>query len=59
VGVSLLEQQMGRLHQGHPRRLLATAADGVVAMAVVDAVRRSAELDGAEVTVDLAAGAPA
>ncbi|MFL5873766.1 MAG: Gfo/Idh/MocA family protein [Solirubrobacterales bacterium] len=50
VGVSLLEQQMGRLHQGHPH-LLATARDGVTAMAVVEAARRSAELEGAEVTV--------
>lgn len=30
---------------------LASVADGVIAMAVVDAARRSAELDGAEVTV--------
>jgi predicted dehydrogenase len=50
AGVSLLEQQMGRLHQGHPRRL-ATAADGATAMAVVEAARHSAELGGAEVTV--------
>jgi predicted dehydrogenase len=51
VGVSLLEQQMGRLHQGHPH-LLATAKDGVSAMAVIEAARRSAELEGAEVTVN-------
>lgn len=51
VGVPLLEQQMGRLHQGHPHRLIATARDGVTAMAVVEAARRSAEMEGAEVTV--------
>ena len=34
---------------------LATAADGVVAMSVVEAARRSAELGGAEVTVSPAA----
>jgi len=51
AGVPLLEQQMGRLHQGHPHRLLANAADGATAMAVVEATRRSAELNGAEVTV--------
>jgi predicted dehydrogenase len=51
VGVPLLEQQMGRLHQGHPHRLLATAADGATAMAIIEAARRSAELGGAEVTV--------
>jgi predicted dehydrogenase len=50
VGVSLLEQQMGRLQQGHPHRL-ATACDGATAMAVVEATRRSADLRGAEVTV--------
>lgn len=50
AGVSLREQQMGRLPQGHPR-LLAIAADGVTTMAVVEAARRSAELGGAEVTV--------
>lgn len=50
AGASLSEQQMGRLRQGHPR-LLATARDGVNAMAVVEAARRSVELDGAEVTV--------
>lgn len=37
---------------------LATASDGFVAMAVVDAARRSAELGGAEVTVSPAAGVP-
>lgn len=35
---------------------VATADDGVVAMAVVEAARRSAELGGAEVTVSPAAG---
>jgi predicted dehydrogenase len=50
AGVSLSEQRMGRLRQGHPR-LLATARDGVNAMAVVEAARRSADLKGAEVTV--------
>ncbi|MFL5832426.1 MAG: Gfo/Idh/MocA family protein [Solirubrobacterales bacterium] len=42
---------------GHSDRL-ATAADGVAAMAVVEAARRSAALAGAEVTVS-PAGAPA
>ena len=37
------------LGEGKPR--LATARDGVVALSVVEAVRRSAELGGAEVTV--------
>jgi len=50
AGGSLSEQQMGRLRQGHPR-LLAAAQDGVTAMAVVEAARRSSELNGAEVTV--------
>jgi predicted dehydrogenase len=56
VGVSLLEQQMGRLQQGHPPGL-ATASDGATAMAVVEATRQSAELDGAEVTVTPLVGA--
>jgi hypothetical protein len=34
-----------------PTRPLATARDGVTTMAVVKAARRSAELEGAEVTV--------
>lgn len=55
AGVSLLEQQMGRLHQGHPSPL-ATAQDGVMAMAVVEAARSSAKLEGAEVTVAPIAG---
>lgn len=55
LGVPLLEQQMGRLHQGHPHRLIATARDGATAMAVVEAARHSAELGGAEVTVSPAA----
>jgi len=38
---------------------LASAADGIAAMAVVEAARRSAALDGAEVTVAPLAGAPA
>jgi len=41
------------------RTPLATAADGVTAMAVVEAARRSSELGGAEVTVAPLAGAPA
>ncbi|HEV2790811.1 MAG TPA: Gfo/Idh/MocA family oxidoreductase, partial [Solirubrobacterales bacterium] len=41
------------------RTPLATAGDGAVAMAVVEAVRESAALDGAEVTVDIGAGVPA
>jgi predicted dehydrogenase len=57
VGVSLMEPPHLLLQQGHPHRLLATAHDGVTAMGVVEAGRRSAELDGAEVTVDLAARA--
>jgi predicted dehydrogenase len=52
VGVSLLEQQMGRLQHGHPHRFLAPASDGVAAMAVVEAAHRSAQLHGAEVTVE-------
>jgi predicted dehydrogenase len=51
AGVSLMEPPHLLLQQGDPRRLLATARDGVTAMAVVEAVRRSAALDGAEVTV--------
>jgi predicted dehydrogenase len=46
------------LPQGHPDRSLATATDGATAMAVVEAACRSAELDGAEVTVT-PQGAPA
>jgi hypothetical protein len=38
---------------------LASAADGVAAMAVVEAARRSGDLDGAEVTVAPLAGASA
>lgn len=59
VGVSLMEPPHLLLQQGHPHRLLATAHDGATAMAVVEAARRSAALDGAEVTVDLPAGARA
>lgn len=58
VGVSLLEQQMGRLHQGHPHRL-AIAADGVTAMSVVEAAHRSAQLKGAEVIVPPVVETPA
>jgi predicted dehydrogenase len=50
VGVSLMEPPHLLLQQGHPHRL-ATAADGVVAMAVVEAAHRSAGLSGAEITV--------
>jgi predicted dehydrogenase len=38
---------------------LASAADGVAAMAIIEAARRSADLDGAEVTVAPLAGASA
>lgn len=51
VGVSLMEPPQLLLQQGHPHRPLATARDGATAMAVVEAARRSAELEGAEVTV--------
>jgi predicted dehydrogenase len=43
-----LGRQLAALRDGGP---VATAGDGAVAMAVVEAVRRSADLDGAEVTV--------
>lgn len=51
VGVPLMEPPHLLLQQGHPHRLLATVADGIGVMAVVEAARRSAELEGAEVTV--------
>lgn len=51
MGMPLREPPHLLLPQGHPHRPLATAADGVTTMAVVEAARRSAELDGAEVTV--------
>jgi predicted dehydrogenase len=51
VGGSLREPPHLLLPQGPPNRLLATAQDGATAMAVVEAARRSAGLDGAEVTV--------
>jgi predicted dehydrogenase len=51
VGVPLREPPHLLLPQGHPDRPLATAQDGATAMAVVEAARRSAELEGAEVTV--------
>jgi len=57
--VSLLEPPHLLLQQGHPRRLPATADDGATAMAVVEAARRSADLDGAEVTVTPLTEAPA
>ena len=50
VEVSLPAQPSGRLQRRHPH-LLATARDGVAAMAVIEAARRSAALGGAEVTV--------
>jgi predicted dehydrogenase len=59
VGVPLMEPPHLLLQQGHPHRSIATAVDGAVAMAVVEAARRSAELGGAEVTVAPVAGAPA
>lgn len=42
---------------GHPHRLLATALEAATTMAVVEAARDSAALDGAEVTVAPIAGA--
>jgi predicted dehydrogenase len=51
VGVSLMEPPHLLLQQGYPHRPLATAHDGATAMAVAEAARRSAKLDGAEVTV--------
>jgi predicted dehydrogenase len=50
AGVSLMDPPH-RVQQGYPR-CLATATDGVAAMAVVEAARPSAELNGAEVTVE-------
>jgi len=44
-----LQRQLEAVRDRNPA--LATAADGVAAMAVVEAARRSAELGGAEVTV--------
>jgi len=55
VGVSLMDPPHF-VQQGYPHRL-ATAADGVAALAVVEAARRSAELNGAEVTVEQAEAA--
>jgi len=52
VGVFLMEPPHLLLQQGLPNRLLATASDGIAAIAVVEAAHRSAQLDGAEVTVD-------
>jgi predicted dehydrogenase len=52
TGASLLEPPHPLLQQGRPSRLpVATAHDGIVAMAIVEAARRSADLGGAEVTV--------
>ena len=45
--------------QGEGPRALALAGEGAVALAVVESVRRSARLGGAEVTVPLPAEAPA
>lgn len=50
-----LRRQLEALRDTDP--VLATAADGAAAMAVVKATRRSAALDGAEVTVATTAGA--
>jgi predicted dehydrogenase len=52
VGVSLREPPHLLLPQRHPHRPLATATDGATAMAAVEAARRSAALEGAEVTVE-------
>ena len=51
MGVSPMEPPQSVLQRGHPHRPLATAADGIAAMATVEAARRSAELNGTEVTV--------
>jgi len=51
VGVSPVEPPQSFLQRGHPHGPLATAQDGIAAMAVVEAARRSAALRGAEVTV--------
>jgi predicted dehydrogenase len=51
--VHSLQRQLEALHG----RQLASAADGIAAMAVVEAARRSGDLEGAEVTVALFAGA--
>ena len=59
VGVSPMEPPQSFLQRGQPHRPLATAADGLAAMAVVKAARRSAQLEGAEVTVAPLAGATA
>lgn len=45
-------EQLATLVREGERGALANAADGVTAMAVVEAARRSAELGGAEVTVE-------
>jgi len=58
VGVSPMEPPQSVLQRGHPHLpLAATAQDGLAAMVVVEAARRSAELDGAEVAVAPLAGA--
>jgi predicted dehydrogenase len=51
------EGESGAVRERRPTPL-ASAADGVVAMAVVEAARHSADLGGAEVTVAPTAGAP-
>lgn len=55
-----LQRQLGaaRDRLGGQESAIATAADALRAMAIVAAARRSAELDGAEVTVAPLAGAP-
>jgi predicted dehydrogenase len=60
AGVPLMESPHLLLQQGHPRRHpVATANDGIAAMAIVEAARCSAALHGAEVTVAPLAGASA
>ncbi len=60
VGVSPVEPPQSFLQRGHPHRPPpATAQDGITAMAVAEAARRSAALGGAEVTVAPLAGASA
>jgi predicted dehydrogenase len=55
-----LQRQLAALQgKGQAARQIATAKDGVTAMAIVEAVRRSAELGGAEVTVERVAEATA
>jgi predicted dehydrogenase len=52
MGVSPMEPPQSVLQRGYPHRpLLATVQDGITAISTVEAGRRSAELNGAEVTV--------